>query len=112
MRPVSESVDPTPPSDDPTPAQPAVADVSGSWKDDENVVYEFEQDGNTLQMSGTSEGVVVHGTGTITGRRVRMQVTMGGLLTARMALDLSDDGRELRGTLKGPESSEPVVFTR
>jgi len=112
MRPVSESVDPTPPSDDSTPAQPAVADVSGSWKDDENVVYEFEQDGNTLQMSGTSEGVVVHGTGTITGRRVRMQVTMGGLLTVQMALELSDDGRELRGNLTGPESSEPVVFTR
>jgi hypothetical protein len=41
-----------------------------------------------------------------------MQVTMGGLLTVQMALELSDDGRELRGNLTGPESSEPVVFTR
>jgi len=112
MRPVSENVDPRPPSDDPPPAQPAVADVSGSWKDDENVVYEFEQHGNAVQMSGMSEGVVVHGTGTITGRRVRIQVTVAGSISVQMALELSDDGHELRGSLTGPDSSEPVVFTR
>jgi len=86
--------------------------VSGSWKDDENVVDEFEQHGSMVRMSGMSEGVVGHGTGTITGQRLRMQVTMAGLLTVQMALELSDAGRELRGTMTGPESSAPVLFTR
>jgi TIR domain len=112
MRPVSDSVNPTPSRDDSPPAQPAVADVSGSWKDDENAVFEFEQHGSIVQMAGMSEGVVVQGTGTITGRRLRMQVTMAGLLTVQMALELSGDGHELRGTLTGPEGSAPVVFTR
>jgi TIR domain len=112
MRPVADSVSPTPSRDDSPPAQPAVADVSGSWKDDENAVFEFEQRGSMVQMAGMSEGVAVQGTGRITGRRLRMQVTMGGLLTVQMALELSDDGRELSGTLTGPEGSAPVVFTR
>jgi hypothetical protein len=112
MRPVSDNVNLTPSRDDSPPAQPAVADVSGSWKDDENAVFEFEQHGSIVQMAGTSQGVVVQGTGTITGRRLRMQVTMAGLLTVQMALELSGDGRELSGTLTGPEGSAPVVFTR
>jgi hypothetical protein len=37
---------------------------------------------------------------------------MAGLLTVQMALELSGDGHELRGTLTGPEGSAPVVFTR
>jgi hypothetical protein len=113
MRPVSDSRSSTTASpEDPPAAEPDVADVSGSWKDDENVVYEFEQHGSTVRMTGMSEGVVVHGTGTISGQRLHLQVTMAGLLTVQMSLELSDDGRELHGSMTGPETSAPVVFTR
>jgi hypothetical protein len=93
------------------PAQ--VPDLSGRWTDDEDSVFEFNQQGSIVHMTGVStEGIVFQGAGTLTGRRLRMPVTMAGLFTLQLAVELSPDGRRLEGTITGPEGAAPVVLER
>lgn len=105
---------PIPQVERPAPAAAATRpDISGLWTDDEDSVFEFTQDGQAVHMAGVStEGITFEGEGTLTGRQLRMQLKIAEQLTLQVAMTLSPDGRELRGTMTGAEGTAPVVLQR
>jgi hypothetical protein len=112
--PTVDSSRPAPTLGSPTPPSAAESlDIGGRWTDAEGSVFELTQDESIVRLTGTSvQGVAIQGTGTLAGRQLTMPITMEGLGTGQLALELSADGRRLEGTIAGPEGSAPVVLER
>jgi hypothetical protein len=92
--------------------RPAVADIRGRWMDEDGGLFDITQEGNAVHLAGFSDGVQIQGIGTMTGRRLRMTLTMAELLAIQMTLDLSDDGRRLIGKMHGPAGEVDVQLVR
>jgi hypothetical protein len=105
---------PAPPVNTSPPRPGAEApDISGRWTDNEGSAFVLTQKGSMVRLTGVSaEGVACQGTGTLKQRRLTMQITMAGMVTGQLALELSADDQRLEGTITGPEGSAPVALLR
>ena len=87
--------------------------IAGRWKDaDDDTAIMFSQDGNRVHMVATQQGIVLEGSGSLSGRQLRMKLTMAGIAFADMQLTLSPDGRALQGTMSAEGKIEQVKIVR
>lgn len=111
------------PSDQQPAAQPEyrstvparVVNITGSWHDTEGGILYFQQEGNTFILSGTDDnGIEMHGNGFIDQQIVTFDIGANGYTLGRAQMILSDNRREMRGTLYVPltGASESLVLRK
>ncbi len=99
-------------------APPAAAasgppNIAGRWKDaDDDTAILFTQDGGSVHMVAMHQGLALEGNGALTGRQLRMKLSMAGVAFAEMQLTVSPDGRVMQGTMSAEGKVERVKMVR
>ena len=109
------SAPPAPNSAAPAPAIAAgePPSIAGRWKDaDDDTAILFTQDGGSVRMVAMHQGIALEGNGALTGRQLRMKLSMAGVSFAEMQLTVSPDGRVMQGTMSADGKVEPVKIVR
>jgi hypothetical protein len=100
------------PKSEAAPALHHARNLSGAWRDKGSNCHLIKQDGHELTVTtyfaGEHRSAV--GSGTVKGRFVSMRINSTNPESLQADLNLSDDGRELSGMVKGVKGAHAAMW--
>jgi hypothetical protein len=100
------------PNVDAVPALHHARNLTGAWRDKGSNCHLIKQDGHELTVTTyfADEHRSAVGNGTVKGRFVSMRINSANPESLQAELNLSDDGRELSGMVKGVKGAHAAMW--
>ena len=100
------------PNDNVAPALHHAHSLTGAWRDKGSNCHLIKQDGHELTVTTyfAQEHRSAVGSGTVKGRFVSMRINSANPESLQAELNLSDDGRELSGMVKGVKGAHAAMW--